>query len=236
MVFFENNTDFSEDVIKLTVAKHFPISRWRFYMNKHGDPRKTSASWCQNHAIKLAENDVFVLAKADLIYDFNFCKRVVALHNEHAARGRLHFATSHLYQMAYHSEHGKPHEEVDHAKDLESLNWREDPQRLHQNKGGDYGGSQYHTATGGDAASFCTSKQAMEIADWYDEDLQGWTFWQNDLQAQMAAKGVQFHVIPECLIFHMLHKIEGPERDLPRAQEIFNRSRRRQGIRDNFIP
>jgi len=35
MIFFENNTDFSEDVIKLVVAKHFDLGRWRFYFNKH---------------------------------------------------------------------------------------------------------------------------------------------------------------------------------------------------------
>ncbi len=236
MVFFENNTDFSEDVIKLTVAKHFPLSRWRFYFNKHGDPRKTSASWCQNHAIKLAENDVFILAKADLIYDFNFCKRVVDVYKEHAVQDGMHLSTCHLLQMAYHSECGKPHEQVDHAKDLESLNWREDPQRLHQNVGGDYGGSQYHTQTQGDAPSFCTSKQAMAAADWYDEDLVGWGYWQVSLQSDMAAKGVQMHVIPETLMFHMLHKIEGPERSQERGMQEFNQSRRRQGIRDNYVP
>ncbi len=238
LVFFENNTIFSEDEILGVLDKHFDRNRWRFFFNKHGDPRKTSASWCQNHAIKLAKHDVFVLGKADLIYSFDFCDRVTQTFAYHSGYGTdpMHFTTSHLYQMAYHSENGKPHEEVDHAKDLESLNWREDPQRLHQNKGGDYGGCQYHTQTQGDAPSFCTTKTAMNSADWYDEDLVGWGYWQISLQSDMAAKGVQFHVIPETLMFHMLHKIEGPERSQELGMQDFNKSRRRQGIRNNFVP
>ncbi len=238
MIFFENNTDFSEEQIKAVVAQHFDLSRWRFYFNKHGDPRKTSASWCQNHAIKLAKHDVFVLGKADLIYSFDFCERVTETFAYHSHYGNdpMHFTSTHLMQMAYHSECGKPHEQVDHAKDLESLNWREDPQRLHKNVGGDYGGSQYQTATHGDAPSFCTTKIAMEAADWYDEDLLGWGYWQISLQSDMATKGVQFHIIPETLIFHMLHSIEGPERSQQLGMQEFNQSRRRKGIRNNYVP
>jgi len=222
LIFFENNTDFSEDQIKEVVSKHFDLNRWKFFFNKHGDSRKT-ASWCQNTAIKLAQHDVFILGKADLIYDFNFCKRLVDTFAYHSHYGNqpMHFSTSHLMQMGYLS--AAPHEEVDHAADLEPLNWREDVQRLHQNNKH----SQYHTATDGDAASYCTSKSAMESVNWYDEDLVGWGFWQLSLQTDMQAKGVQFHVIPECLMFHMLHKIEGPERCLTRAQQEFNASRRR---------
>ena len=108
MVFFENNTDFSEGDIRDVVSRHFNPTRWRYYFNKHGDPRKTSASWCQNNAIKLAQEDVFVLGKADLIYDFNFCHRVVETFMYHSSYGQnpLHFTTSHLFQMAYLS--GKP--------------------------------------------------------------------------------------------------------------------------------
>ncbi len=135
-------------------------------------------------------------------------------------------------QMAYYSEHGKPHDQVDHAKDLESLNWREDPKRLHANTVN----SQYHTQTQGDAASFCTTKRAMELVDYYDEDIVGWSFWQLSLQADMAARGVQFWVIQDTLMWHMLHSIEGPDRCLTRAQEEFNRSRRRQGMRNNYVP
>lgn len=223
MIFFENNTDFSEADIKAVVDKHFDLNRWRFYFNKHGDPRKTSASWCQNNAIKLAAHNTFILGKADLIYDFGFCHRLVETFAYHSHYGNhpLHFSTSHLMQMGYYSD--APHDTVDHAADLEPLNWREDVQRLHANSKH----SQYHTQTVGDAPSFCTTKTAMECVGWYDEDLIGWGFWQLSLQTDMQAKGVKFYVIPECLMFHMLHKIEGPDRCLARAQAEFNQSRRR---------
>lgn len=223
LVFFENNTDFSEGEIMAVVAKHFDPARWRFYFNKHGDPRKTSASWCQNNAIKLAKHEVFILGKADLIYDFNFCNRLVETFAYHSHYGNqpMHFATSHLMQMGYLSE--ASHEAVDHAADLEPLNWREDVQRLHANNKH----AQYHTHTVNDAPSFCTTKAAMAAVDWYDEDLIGWGFWQLSLQADMQAKGVQFYVIPECLMFHMLHQIEGSDRCLQKAQAEFNQSSRR---------
>lgn len=235
MVFFENNTDFSEDEIKAVVAKHFKLDRWSFYFNKHRDPRKTSASWCQNKAIKLAKHEIFILGKADLIYDFNFCQVMVDTFAYHSHYGNdpLHFSTCHLMQMAYLS--GLPHDTVDHAADLEPLNWREDVQRLHKNKGGDYGGSQYHTQTGCDAPSFCTTKSAMAAVDWYDEDLIGWGYWQQSLQGDMLAKGIKFHVVPEVLMFHMLHSIEGPERSQQLGMAEFNRSRRRQGMRNNYV-
>lgn len=235
LIFFENNTDFSEEEILSVLDKHFDRHRWRICFNKHRDPKKTSASWCQNHAIKMATHEVFVLGKADLVYDFKFCKEVVDTfaYHSHYGNSPLHFTTSHLMQMAYLS--GAPHDTVDHAADLEPLNWREDVQRLHANRGGHYGGSQYHTQTHIDAPSFCTTKTAMAAVDWYDEDLVGWGYWQQSLQSDMRDKGIQFHVIPECLCFHMLHAIEGPERSQELGMQEFNRSRRRQGIRNNFV-
>ena len=222
LIFFENNTDYSEAAIKAVVAKHFDLNRWRFYFNKHGEKRKTSASWCQNNAIKLAVHDIFILGKADLIYDFNFCDALFQTFNYHSHYGNMpmHFSTCHMMQMGYYSNAG--HDTVDHAKDLEPLNWREDAQRLHANKLN----SQYQTQTQGDAPSFCTTKTAMRSAKWYDEDLLGWGFWQVALQTAMQKKGVQFHVIPQTLMFHMLHQIEG-ERDLNKAMAEFKRSRRR---------
>src|SRR6187455_2540109 len=68
-LFFENNTDYSESEIKRVIAKHFDVDKLRFSFNKHGDPAKTTASWCQNTAIRMAKHDVFILAKADCIYD-----------------------------------------------------------------------------------------------------------------------------------------------------------------------
>lgn len=225
LVFFENNTDFSEQDIKAVVAQHFDLNRWRFYFNKHGDPRKTTASWCQNQAIALGKHEVFILGKADLIYSFDFNERLVETFCYHSHYGNqpMHFTTCHLMQMGYLS--AAPHETVDHAADLEPLNWREDPKRLHANNKH----SQYHTQTQGDAASFCTTKTAMNAAGWYDEDLVGWSLWQLDLQTMMQKRGVQFHVIPEVLMYHMLHKIpaEDGERDLNRAHQIFNASSRR---------
>jgi len=235
LIFFENNTDFSEEEILKVLDLHFNRNRWRISFNKHKDPRKTSASWCQNRAIQLASNDVFILGKADLIYDFKFCEKLTETFAYHSHYGGqpMNFTTCHLMQMAYLS--ALPHETVDHAADLEPLNWREDVQRLHKNTGGDYGGSQYQTQTQGDAPSFCTTQTAMAEVDWYDEDLLGWGYWQMSLQWDMQAKGVQFHVIPETLMFHMLHSIEGPERSQALGMEEFNRSRRRQGMRKNYV-
>lgn len=213
LLFFENNTDFSEDQIKEVVAKHFRLEDWKFHFNKHHDPRKTTASWCQNTAIRLAENDVFILGKADCIYDFWFCHALICEFAQHSHFGNnpYHFTTSYIFQMPYLSK--APHETVDHAADLEPLNWREDPQRLLANNIG----GQLHVAVDVDAASHCTTKQAMALANWYDEDLIGWTYWQMVLQQAMKDKGVQFHVIRKPLYFHMLHPIEGEERSLEKA-------------------
>lgn len=229
LIFFENNTEYSEETIKDIVAQHFDLARWKFSFNKHGDPKKTTASWCQNRAIELASNEVFILGKADLIYSFDCNERLVETFKYHSHYGNdpMHFTTSHLMQMGYLS--AAPHETVDHAADLEPLNWREDPKRLHANSKH----SQYHTQTQGDAAHFCTTKTAMNAAGWYDENLLGWSLWQPDLQSQMQKRGVSFHVIPECLAFHMLHKIpvEDGERDLGRAHQIYNASPRRSDPR-----
>jgi hypothetical protein len=228
-IFFENNTDFSEDQIMGEVCKYFDPDTIRFSFNKHGDPRKTSASWCQNRAIQMATNDVFILAKADLIYDFDFCRRILDRFIEvsHYGTSPLHFTSCYMMQMAYYSQTGKPHEQVDHAADLEPLEWREDVQRLNLNQTN----CQYHTHTASDAPSFCTTQTAMRMVDWYDEDLIGWGFWQLSLQSDMKPMGIQFHIIPETLMFHMLHSIEGPDRCLQRAQAEFNQSRRQMARR-----
>jgi len=233
LIFFENNTDFSEEQIKAEVAKYYDLARWKFHFNKHKDPRKTSASWCQNHAIKLASHEVFILGKADLIYDPTCCEKLVSTFAYHSHYGNqpLNFSCCYIMQMAYHSQAG--HEVVDHAADLEPLNWREDVQRLHQNTGI---GCQYQKNPQGDAPSFCTTKTAMAAVDWYDEDLIGWGYWQMSLQWDMQTRGIQFHVIPECLMFHMLHSIEGPERSQERGMVEFNSSARRRGIRNNYVP
>lgn len=223
LIFFENNTDFVEEQIKEVVAQHFDLSRWKFHFKKHGDPRKTSASWCHNHAIKLAEHDAFILARADIIYDF-VC--FAAMFNAYKAiGGPLCFTTSHMKHMDFYNE-SNTFESADHAADLEPLKWREDVQRLTATRGRNF------TETHLDAASFCTSKSAMELAGWYDEDLISWGMWQQSLQMEMREKGVEFYVIPEMLQFHMQH---GADRNTAVATAEFANSPRRKGIRNHFI-
>ena len=227
LLFFDNNTKFSEQEIKEVIAKHFRLEDWKLHFAKHGDPRKTSASWGQNTAIRLAIHDVFILGKADCIYDFNFCERLVSTfaQQSHYGNNPMHFVASYLFQMPFLSK--ASHQLVDHAADLEPLNWRENPQRLLANDIG----AQRHTAATEDAASHCTTKQAMGLAGWYDEELIGWGFWQIVLQSDMRQRGVKFHVIPEFLYFHMLHQIEVGERDLKKAQaEMMASSRYRNRV------
>ena len=228
MVFFDNNTTFSEDVIKLTVAKHFNLSQWRFYFSKHGDTRKTSASWSQNQAIKLTVNDVLILARADIIYEFSCFGALLKEFSLHSNNGinPLHFVTCHVKHMDYFNK-SYTFETADDAADLEPLKWRDDVQRLTATTGRNF------TETHLDAVSFCTTKAAMAAVDWYDESLQSWGMWQQSLQMDMREKGIATHVIPETLMFHMQH---GADRNTARAMNEFNSSPRRSGIRNNFIP
>lgn len=222
-IFFDNNTDYSEEDIKKVISKHCNLSDWKLHFEKHHDPKKT-ASWCQNTAIRLSENDVFVLGKADCIYDFTFCYRLLTLFamKSHYNNNPMNFTTCYLFQMPYLSK--APHDTVDHASDLEPLNWRENPQNLLKNSVG----AQLMNAVINDAASYCTTKHAMEAADWYDEELIGWGYWQLALQGAMHSKGINFHIIPEVLYFHMMHSIEGPERNLQRAHAEWLQSSRRR--------
>ncbi len=224
LVFFDNNTEFSEDEIKAVVAQHFDLSRWRFYFEKHGDPRKTSASWCQNHAIQLAKHNVFILARADIIYDFSCLAVLTGVFA--SISNPMCMVSCHVKHMDFWNE-SYTFDAADHAADLEPLNWREDVQRLVVTRG------RHFTETHVDAVSFCTSKTAMAAADWYDEDLTSWGLWQQSLQMDMGAKGVGFVVVPEMLMFHMQH---GADRNTDRSMHEFNTSRRRQGIRNTFIP
>lgn len=202
-VFFDNNTDYSESEL-ISVLSQYPELDWRMVFEKHRDPAKTTASWCQNRAIELAKHDLFVLGKADLIYDFDFCRRLLEVQGNVQRR----FSTCWLFQMGYYS--GATHADVNHATDLEALNWRENPQLLLQNRVPD---SREEKVTQADAASFATTKQAMDIGGWYDERLTHWGYWQQDLQYQMRNRGVHFVVIPEFLMFHMMHQIEGEPRN-----------------------
>lgn len=185
----------------------------------HGDPSKRNASYCQNRAIKMATHDTFIFTKADCIYAPDFCEKLLA----QKTRNPFEFIAPHMLQMNYWSEHGKPHDQVDHAKDLEGLNWREDVRRLNQVSG------QLHNHATIDAPSFCTTKQAMERASWYDEAITRWGYWQIDLQGNMARRGVAMKVVPEVLVWHMQHGLEAieGERNLQQAHADWLASPRR---------
>ena len=216
-LFFDNNTAYSEEEIRKVISQHFRLEDWKLNFEKHGDPKKTSASWCQNQAILRSSNETFVLTKADCIYDFTFCQRLLELHQGLPMR----FVAAWMYQMGYLSQ--KSHQEVDHAADLEPLNWRENPRNLDQNKAN----GRIHDAPDQDAASFCCTRDTISKAGWYDEYLLGWGFWQMDLQSQLRLLGVPFIIIKEILSWHMMHDIEGPERNLERAYAEWQRSPRR---------
>lgn len=212
-LFFDNNTDFAQSEILPAVTKHIELLNFdelQIVFAKHKDASRSTASWAHNQAIRSALNDVFILMRADCIYDFTFCERLLAVH-----RGMPRtFAAAWMLQMAYLNEAGKPHEQVNHAIDLETLNWREDPRRLNQHTVN----SQLHNVPHLDGASFCTTKSAVARAGWYNENLRGWGYWQMELQERMRNLGMVFNIIPEVLSWHMLHAIEGGERDLNRAQ------------------
>lgn len=201
LLFYDNNTVFDESDIKKTIATHFDIGKWKLHFRKGLDPRKATPSVSTNEAIRLAQNDIFILCKADTIFSFDCCKKLLAAHG-----GDLNtFSTSWMFQMNYLS--GKDHLTVDHAADLEPLNWREDPKRLLQNNKG----ANEHKFVENDAGCYCTTKQVMDKAGWYDEYLTLWGFWQQALHQDMHKAAVNIVVIPEFLYFHMLHPVEGGE-------------------------
>ena len=204
LVFFDNNTDYTPEHIKAVIARHFDLGRWTMHFEKHGDPAKTTASWGQNRAIERCEHEFFVLGKADLIYDFRFFEWLIAA--QQGVPRRL--STTWVYQMGYFSQ--AAHGSVDHAADLEPLGWREDPRRLLANRAPGWG---EHKETQHDAPSFMTSKTAMAAAGWYDETLTKWGYWQQGLQHMMLVGQTEFKVVPEWGQFHMMHGIEGGERD-----------------------
>lgn len=224
-VFSDNSTDFSPETILTVIRQYFDPDKMSLHFHKHHDPKRCSATWGMNHAIAQATHDVFIMSRADCIYDFSFNEQLVshfAMHTDYGANP-LFFVATWLLQMGYWSE--ASHETVDHAADLEPLKWRENVQNLLQNR---KLGGQEHKHAHLDAPSYCTTKSAMAHAGWYDENLTGWGYWQMDLQGQMRMKGVGFHVLPEFLYFHMQHQIEGPERSQPLAMQEYNSSPRRQ--------
>jgi len=201
-LFFDNDSPFSPEEIKATVGKHLDLTKIDFHFEKHGVPTQT-ASWAQNTAIRRLKHDQFILLRGDMIYDFQFCERVKARHDsEVRLTNRPAFATSWCWQMGYFLGH-EEEDTSNHEVDLESLGWRENPQRLLENKN-----ANPFQHTDKDAASFCTSKAAMELGRWYDENLVSWGYWQSQLQFWMSRNSVGICVIPEYLFFHMHHVCE----------------------------
>lgn len=224
VILFSNDVQFGMDEF-FAVTKQFAdnpiIGHAIVKFEKHGDPSKRNASWAQNRSIQMAKHDTFINVKGDCVYAPTFCERLLRAKGPNP----MAFSACHLYQMPYWSEKGKPHEQVDHAKDLESLGWRDDIYQLNRNTDG--GQLHYHALN--DAPCFCTTKQAMELAGWYDENLRQWSYWELDLQGNMAKRGVQFHIIPEVLYWHLQHALppEEGERDLQKAHAHWLASPRR---------
>lgn len=212
LIFFDNNSPWRESDIRHIICQHYGRESWELYFAKHGNNNKT-LSWANNQAIRLCETETFMFCRADFIYDFNFCERMLQAYNGNP----MNYATSWMYQMNYTLPDSD-------TVDLESFNWREDPKDLLANTRG----SLEEKATHCDGPSFCTSKKAMEAGGWYDETLIGWGFDQQDLQRFMVRNGVQMVVIPEFLYFHMQHGVDAGQRDLDRAKEVWLKSPRRQ--------
>lgn len=213
LLFFDNNSPEAEFDLRCTIGRHYSVKDWALYFMKHGDNTKTLA-WGNNRAIQLANTETYIFARADFIYAFDYCERVLAAHE---AAGPLSLAASWHWGMPYYS--GATHATVDHGQDLEPLNWREDPQRLTQNRQGARPEHNVHI----DSPTHCTSKAAMAAGGWYDETLHGWGYDHSSLQIAMARSGVQFRIIPEYLLFHMEHDCgqeawDAREHDRARAQ------------------
>lgn len=215
MIFFDNNSLFSEDEILRVVGKHFNLADWTFYFARHHDPKKT-LSWSNNHAIRLSDNEHFLLARADIIYDFDCFKKFLSCYDP----SQLNFVASWVYWMHYYSK--ADDDTVDHASDLEPLGWRDDVQKLLAHK--------RHAVetkfSDRDCATFMTSIGAMRACGWYDEALYGWGYDQQDMQRRMMECGVKMKIIPEFLLFHMYHATREGERDLDKAMKIWMRSPR----------
>lgn len=213
LLFFDNNSPYTVAEIESVIAKYWTVDLWSRHYAKHGDGSKTLA-WGNNQAIRLCDTEIFMFCRADYIYDFRFFERMLWEY----ADNPMHYATAWMWGMQYLS--GATHETVDHAADLEPLNWRDNPQNLLAHSVG----ARPEQASHVDGPTFCTSKKAMAAGGWYDETLTGWGFDQQDLQSHMARNGVQMRVIPEFLYFHMEH---GGARDMVRAKQVWLRSPRR---------
>lgn len=203
MILFDNNSGFAEAQILGTLQRHFKVEDWTCYFVRHDGKGKT-LSWANNRAIRLATYDTFIFVRADFIYDFRFCERMLLAY----ANTPMNYATSWMYRMP--------------DIDLEQFQWRNNPQNLLANSR-----IPPEWASHIDGPTFCTSKQAMDAAGWHDEALIGWGFDQQDLQTQMVRRGVNMKVIQEYLYFHQHHEVGPEDRNLERATADWAKSPRR---------
>lgn len=199
LIFFDYGSPFPSDYVEGIVEPY--LKNVQCHIARNVPEREQTMSFCLNKAIRLSTNEIFVLAKADMIYDWPFCEKVLLAQGGNPDV----FSSTWQFQMPYYS--GANHRTVNHAADLEPLGWRDNPQNLliNNNRAGEL------KNTEGDAAAFCTSKYAMELAGWYDENLTFWGVWQMSLQRAMSKRGIQFKIVPEFLHFHMCHAIKGGE-------------------------
>jgi hypothetical protein len=208
-VFFDATSQIPRLTIRDLLDKYLKVHEWNCCIEEDGDPAKRNLSWNNNAAIRMAPTQVFVLCRADFVYDFTFCEKVLAAY----ANEPMSYATSWMFMMPA-------------VQDLDSLGWRENPQRLLENNAGVTSKQiECWKMADKDGPSFCTSKQACEAAGWYDESFTSWGFSQQDIQSRMRAAGVKMKVIPEWLFFHMFHPAE---RDYAKAQEIWRQTQERR--------
>ncbi len=219
MIFFDNNNGrYTEEQITNVIAEHFDLGDWTLYFVRHKDKKKT-LSWSGNRVISLSSNDTFVMARADMIQDFTFCEKVLAAYDP----AKLMFVAPWIHWMECFSVEKNCDAG---AEDLEPLRWRENAQNLLQNTRN----AVQTKFSDHDAGGYCTSKRAMDRCGWYDEDLYGWGFDQQDMQQRMIDSQVEMVVVPEFLLFHMFHELVDDVRDLDRAMEVWKHSRRREKV------
>lgn len=216
--FLDNNSPYHWSEIVDVVRLYFNPEKVRLVSDKHGDRLKTG-SYANNKLIREASHDLIVMARSDLILDFDFCEAVLRAQGGQPGC----YASAWMFQMPFLSK--ASFEEADYANDLTPLGWREDPKRLLQNNIG----AQCHTRPDLDSAAFCMHRSDWANAGGYDESLNTWGFWSMNFQHELARRGVQFVTIPEAKIYHMMHALpkEEGERDLHAAQRQFDSSPRR---------
>lgn len=214
-LFFDNNTMFGMDSIFEQIDRYFPMNNWHIFIAKHGnDPKKTLA-WAGNHSIHLCDTEVFWHTRADFLYPWDWCDRMMAAYEP------MSFVGCNMFQMNYHEGVEREHYGT---VDLERFNWRIDPASLLTNTEG----SRFERNSHIDSPSFVSDKSAIKAAGGFDESLASWGHSQQDLQIQMARAGVKIKVVPDLICYHQDHgPMEGDARDKQKAMAEWQASSRR---------